>query len=209
VCAGRRPRRVRALDDLAADVDERNGARRVKRALSCAAAVLALLVASGAMVAAHSGPPFPIVSNRRAGPYIVSVWTDPDATDDGSAAGRFWIVIEAAEPAHAIPSATRATVTLTARDRRALVTSGAAAPSDGQVTRQFVALVMDHEGRFAVDVALDGPLGHAAVAAEVDATYDLRPAPYLLIVFLFPFVALGALWIKVLRRRRRSRSRRQ
>ena len=34
--------------------------------------------------AAHSGPPYPIVTERAIGSYVVSVWTDPDATNDGS-----------------------------------------------------------------------------------------------------------------------------
>ena len=57
------------------------------------------------------------------------------------------------------------------------------------------------EGRFAVQVIVDGPLGRGELASEVDATYDLRPAPVLLLVYLLPFLAVGAIWVKVLRRR--------
>ena len=63
---------------------------------------------------------------------------------------------------------------------------------------------MDHEGPFGVHVGVDGPLGQAEVESKVDATYDLRPAPFLLAVYLFPFLAIGALWVKVLLRRRRA-----
>ncbi len=61
---------------------------------------------------------------------------------------------------------------------------------------------MDHEGPFAVRVAIDGPLGPAEVTSAVDATYDLRPAPVLFVVYLLPFLVLGFFWVKVLRRRR-------
>ena len=54
--------------------------------IACATVVAA--VSHATTVDAHSGPPFPIVSNQIAGPYDVSVWTDPDATADGSAAGQ-------------------------------------------------------------------------------------------------------------------------
>jgi hypothetical protein len=64
---------------------------------------------------------------------------------------------------------------------------------------------MDHEGPFAVRVAIDGPLGQAQVTSAVDATYDSRPAPALFAVYLAPFVVLGFLWIKLLRRRRALR----
>ena len=47
---------------------------------------------------------------------------------------------------------------------------------------------MDHEGPFGVRVTVDGPLGRAAVDSQVDATYDLRPAPGLIALYLVPFV---------------------
>ena len=55
---------------------------------------------------------------------------------------------------------------------------------------------------FPVRVTIDGLLGPAAVEAEVDATYDLRPPPGLVVVYLVPFVAVGFLWLKLLLRRR-------
>jgi hypothetical protein len=81
-----------------------------------------------------------------------------------------------------------------------------ATPVRGDVTNQFAALVMDHEGRFAVRVSVDGPFGPATVNAAVDATYDLRPPRYMLIVYLLPFVAVGVLWGRLLLRRRTARS---
>ena len=60
---------------------------------------------------------------------------------------------------------------------------------------------MDHEGPFGVHVALTVRSAGAG-RQSVDATYDLRPAPFLLAVFLLPFVLVGLLWAKVLRRRR-------
>jgi hypothetical protein len=65
---------------------------------------------------------------------------------------------------------------------------------------------MDHEGRFAVEVRIDGPLGGASVQSQVNATYDLRPPPGFMVLYLFPFVAIGALWMKVLLRRRHATS---
>jgi len=48
----------------------------------------ALIVAVAVLVAqrvslAHSGPPFPIVTDVVRAPYTISIWTDPDTTDDG------------------------------------------------------------------------------------------------------------------------------
>ena len=66
---------------------------------------------------------------------------------------------------------------------------------------------MDHEGPFAVHVSIDGPLGKADLDANVDATYDARPAPALMAVFLMPFLLVGFLWGKLLLQRRRGRTR--
>ena len=81
--------------------------------------------------------------------------------------------------------------------------TAAAAPVRGDVTNQFAALPMDHEGRFAVRVAIDGPLGAAAADASVDATYNVRPSRSLLALYLAPFLLVGLLWGRLLMRRRR------
>ncbi len=179
----------------------------IRRALAVVVVALVSLLVDRGMVEAHSGPPFPILSNRVAGPYSISIWTDPDTTDDGRAAGRFWIVIDATDSGTSIPQGTAASVNIHPVDRPGPERSGQAVPMNGLVSRQFVALLMDHEGPFAVRATVTGPLGRAEVESQVDATYDLRPAPGMIAVYLFPFVAVGALWVKVLRRRRRGASR--
>jgi hypothetical protein len=169
--------------------------------LAAAIAVLILFARGG--LSAHDGPPFPIVSNQIAGPYSISVWTDPDTTDDGTPGGQFWVTVEAAGGGKAVPAGTRATVSIRPLDRDGPVREGQAEPLAGDAGRQSVALVMDHEGRFAVRVAVDGPIGRGDVESQVDATYDLRPPPGTVVLYLLPFVAIGGLWVKVLLRRRR------
>lgn len=157
---------------------------------------------------AHSGPPFPILSDRVAGAYVVSIWTDPDATDDQSPAGKFWVMLQAAgrtPGGGTIPSGTRVEVAIRALDRQGTETSAPAEPVNGEVARQYVALVMDHEGPFGVRVSVSGPLGTAVVEASADATYDLRPRPILIVLFVMPFVLVGFVWGKLLIRRRMHR----
>ena len=165
------------------------------------AATVAVMALVSAALGAHSGPPYPIVSDRIAGAYRISIWTDPDATDDGSAAGQFWVMMQPARPG-AIPPGTHVSVTIQPVDRPGIAKTGAATPVNGDAARQFVALVMDHEGRYGVRVAIAGPLGTAALGADVDATYDLRPAPILLALYVLPFLLVGFLWVKLLVRRR-------
>jgi hypothetical protein len=163
-----------------------------------------VLACASSAIQAHSGPPYPIVSERVAGPYRISIWTDPDATDDGSLGGQFWVVIEPVDRSVSLPGETRASVSITPLARQGPALTGWTVPVN-DVTRQFVALLMDHEGRFGVRVTVEGPLGQGVVEAEAEATYDLRPPPIMLVVYVMPFVLVGFLWVKLLRARRRGR----
>jgi hypothetical protein len=175
--------------------------RHIQLPAVCAHVFIFCVPLAMARLAAHAGPPFPIVSNQIVGKYEIDVWTDPDATDDGTPGGQFWVVLKPAGGATEIPAGTRVTVAI-----RAIETAHSsqliAEPVDGLITRQFAALVMDHEGRYAVRAAIEGPLGTAQVTGEVDATYDARPAAPLFFVYLLPFVVLGLFWMKVLWKRR-------
>ena len=93
-------------------------------------------------------------------------------------------------------------MTIRPLDRQGEAQAGRAEPVNADVARQFVALVMDHEGPFGVLVAIDGPLGRADVDASTEATYDLRPRPLLMIVFVMPFLVVGFVWGKLLIKRR-------
>ena len=154
---------------------------------------------------AHSGPPYPILSDKVAGAYLISVWTDPDTTDDGSPGGQFWIRIHLVDGGE-VPPKTQATVSISAVDRLESARTGSASPVRGDITNQFAGLEMDHEGSFGVLVKVEGQLGRATVAATVDATYDLRPSRSLLLIYLVPFVLVGLLWGRLLMRRRAMKS---
>jgi hypothetical protein len=167
---------------------------------------LALALAAAGPAAAHSGPPYAIVTHQIAGPYRLSLWTDPDATDDRTPGGQFWVVVEPGRDG-AVPPETRARVAIRPldRDADAPFVEVAAQPVNGDVTRQYAGLVMDHEGPFAVRVVVDGPWGGGAMGTRVQATYDLRPPLPLLGVYMLPFLAVGFLWTYRLLRRRRAR----
>jgi hypothetical protein len=161
-----------------------------------------LVLCASVLLEAHNGPPFPIVSDQTSGAYVISIWTDPDTTDDGTPGGQFWVRLARVGGRSDIPKETRTTVAIRAHGRPEPENVATATPVRGDVTNQFAALVMNHEGRFDVRVSIDGPLGAATVNAEVNATYDLRPPRYMLIVYLLPFVMVGVLWGRMLLRRR-------
>jgi hypothetical protein len=166
-----------------------------------ATALITLWLATAA-IHAHDGPPFPIVSDREAGAYLVSIWTDPDTTDDGSAGGQFWVMMMERGSSASVPAGTRVAVTAAPHERPGPVHTADAAPVSGSASTYFAGLVLADEGRFDVRVTIQGPLGPATIDATVDATYDTRPAPLAVLFYLLPFVVMGALWTRLLLRRR-------
>ena len=181
---------------------------RVRQSARIVAVLVALVAPCGPPLAAHAGPPFPLISDRIVDAYRISLWVDPDATDDGSAAGQFWVMIQLADGS-AVPAGTGAVVTIAPSDRAGERRSGSTAPVDGEAGRQFAALVMDHEGPFAVETKVSGPRGTAVVHAQVDATYDLRPPRAMIALYLLPFLLVGLLWSKLLIARGGGRDRRK
>jgi hypothetical protein len=164
--------------------------------------LLIMIAACQSLVSAHSGPPFPIVEDRVVGPYRVALWADPDATDDQSAAGKFWVMLKSARSGQVIPVGTDVQVRIRPLDRPGDERMALAEPIAGDAGRQFAALVMDHEGPFAVRVTIDGALGSGDLEATTEATYDLRPRPALIVLFVLPFVLVGIVWGKLLVKRR-------
>ena len=169
--------------------------------------LICMMLTCADAVRAHDGPPYPIVSNQLRGPYRISVWTDPDTTDDGTPGGQFWVMIDAAGESASLPPDIRARVTVRPLDRTGATVSGQTTLVNDDPSRQFVALNMDHEGRFAVRVEVEGTSGRASADAEVLATYDTRPSRLVLAFYLVPFLLVGLLWTTLLIRRRRAHAR--
>src|SRR5262249_594982 len=153
-------------------------------------------------VVGRGGPRYPIVNDRIVGAYNVSIWTDPDATDDQTAAGKFWVTVQPSVRGTVLPESTRVRVSVSPNGRTGEPRAANAERLNNDVRRQFAALLLDHEGRYDVRVTIDGPVGTANVDDGVDATYDLRPRPMLTLVFVAPFILIGFVWGKLLIKRK-------
>jgi hypothetical protein len=177
--------------------------RRDGRTIVLVSLICNVLVAASA-ASAHDGPPYPIVSNQLLGRYRISVWTDPDTTDDNTAGGQFWVMIDPAHAGDSVPPEVQALVTVRPLDRTGAPSTAQATRVNDDPSRQFAALRMDHEGRFAVHVDVDSASGRVSVDSDVQATYDLRPSRWMLVIYLLPFLLAGFLWTTLLVRRRRT-----
>jgi hypothetical protein len=159
-------------------------------------AFLLLLLWSALPTLAHQGPPFPILENQRAGPYLASVWTDPDV-----GTGTFFVVLEPPK-GRSLPAKTRVRIGLQPVSRRLPEMVYEAEPqkvSYGE--RYFTPVRLDKEERWRARVLLDGSEGGGELTAEVDATPDGTIGPIALVLYLVPFLAVGLLWLKAVLRR--------
>jgi hypothetical protein len=161
-----------------------------------AALALGLALVSGAR--AHQGPPFPIVIDHKAGPYTISVWTDPDI-----GIGRFFVLF-GPSAGGARPTVDKVTVCVRPQIGRLPEACYPATRQEERSREQYYAEVeFDRQEVWDVRVTVDGPDGSAEVIAEVEATPPGFGA-WDLLLYGFPFILFGGLWAYAALRRRVS-----
>ncbi len=150
---------------------------------------------------AHEGPPFPIIVDREVGPYLVSVWTDPDI-----GIGTFFVVLESN------PAVTNLSKEIRSIDIGVTPTSGrleeavysAEAQSVSYGARYWVEVQFDRGEMWKVRVILEGEDWSEELFSEVEATPDGSIGPIVILIYAFPFVLVGILWIRAIMVRRQS-----
>lgn len=158
-----------------------------------------LLCAWPVRTRAHDGPPYAILVDQRVGPGVVSVWADPDV-----GTGTFFIILEP-PPDGAVPDDLNVTLTAQPASGRLPEARYAAAREALSGRVQYKAEVQfDAEEMWRVRVLLDSARGGGELSTEVEVTppglggWDV---PF----YLFPFVAVGALWVRALLHRGKRR----
>jgi hypothetical protein len=171
---------------------------RVLAPMLAAAAFVGL--AGGPAVGAHEGPPYPIVVDQPAGPFVVSVWADPDV-----GTGTFFVMIDP-PPGGAVPEDTSVEVAVQPTSGRLAEASHSASRQPIRDRAQYMAEVpFDAQEMWRVRVVLKSAAGGGEVATEVEVTPP-GLGRFDLVLYLFPFVAIGALWIRAVFRKRGLRA---
>jgi len=136
-------------------------------------------------VSAHEGPPFPLFVDRKVDPYVFSVWTDPDVGE-----ALFFVIVNAQE----MPPDLRVKVGVQPVSGRLAETFYAAERENLQGQVQYRAQVhFDSQELWRVRVQLQSAQGNAETTETVEAT----PPGYGrwdLLIYLWPFLAIGTLW---------------
>ena len=146
---------------------------------------------------AHEGPPYPIIVDQPSGPYVITVWADPDV-----GTGTFYVTLEAADGGE-LPEELAVEIAVQPSTGRLAEASHRAErePIRGRV--QYMAEVpFDAQEMWRVRVTVEGSPGRGEAATEVEVTPP-GLGSYDLIFYLLPFVAIGFLWARAAFRRRR------
>jgi len=149
---------------------------------------------------AHEGPPFPLFVDQKVDPYVVSVWTDPDV---GTA--QFFVIVNSQQNGQ-LPPDLRVEVGVQPVSGRVPEVFYSAARQNLQGQTQYRADVhFDAQELWRVRVRLESAGGNAETVATVEAT----PPGYGrwdLLLYLFPFLAVGLLWAIALIRKMKQRT---
>ena len=159
--------------------------------------VLGIVLLLTGVVSAHEGPPYAIVVDQKADPYVVSIWSDPDVGE-----ALFFIILKAPEP----PADLRVQIGVQPVSGRLPEAFYAAERENVQGQIQYRAQVhFDAQELWRVRVRLESAQGNAETFATVEAT----PPGYGrwdLLVYLLPFLAIGALWAVAMLRQIKRRT---
>ena len=150
---------------------------------------------------AHEGPPFPIIVDHEVGPYLVSVWTDPDI-----GIGTFFVVFEPNPEAQNISMKIRSVEVgvepVSGRLEEVLY------PAETQRTRKgaryFAEVEFDQGEMWHVRVVIEGDGWGEELNSEVEATPDGSIGPIVILIYAFPFVLVGILWVRAIMVRRQG-----
>lgn len=159
--------------------------------------VLLLLIKTAS---AHEGPPFPLFVDQKVDRYLVSVWTDPDV---GTA---LFFVILSAEQAAELPGDLRVEIGVQPVSGRLAEIFYSAERENLQGQIQYRAeAYLDAQELWRIRIRLKSAQGDVETLATVEAT----PPGYGrwdLLLYLLPFVAVGALWVLAMVRNLKRRT---
>lgn len=150
-------------------------------------------------VHAHEGPPFAIIVDEEVGPYLVSVWTDPDI-----GIGTFYVVFEPKNDDHEIDdieSVKIGTEPVTGWFEEEIYEFE---PQPARSGARYWTEVEFPKGEFyKVRFTIEGDGFEAELHEEVEATPDGSIGPIGLLIYALPFVGIGILWFRAIIVRRR------
>jgi hypothetical protein len=159
--------------------------------------VLALLLGLCASALAHVGPPFPIITDQRIGPCVISLWTHPDI-----GTGSFWVMVDP-PPGGSVPKDVKVQLAIQPVSGRIPEVIYDTQPDNrpGQVQFSNTTVPFDRQEFIKVRVLVQSTAGNGEARAQVEIT-PTGFGRWDLLFYLLPFLAVAALWYRGMRKRK-------
>ncbi|HET9219719.1 MAG TPA: hypothetical protein VFR18_22245 [Terriglobia bacterium] len=156
----------------------------------CILVAIWLLHATSLPALAHEGPPYPIVVDRTAGPFVMSVWGDPDV-----GIGTFYMILEPLNGS-VLPGDVKVHVAVQPLSGRLPEARYSAERDRSSKSVQFKAEIpFDAQEQWRLRVMLESSQGNGEVTSAIEVTppgfgrWDL-------LIYAFPFLLIGFLWLR-------------
>lgn len=172
---------------------------QVSRALPICLLAALLLMFCTPNALAHNGPPFPIITDQRVGPYIISLWAHPDL-----GTGTFFVMIDPV-PGGTVPKDLKVQIAVQPASGRLAeaVYSAWLVDLRGQVEYK-TEVQFDQQENWKVRLILASSAGGGEILSQVVPT-PTGFGRWDLLLFLLPFLGVGFLWATAITKRRRLR----
>jgi hypothetical protein len=148
---------------------------------------------------AHLGPPYPIMQDRKVGPFTVSVWANPD-----TGIGSFFVLIDPPKGG-TVPADLKVQVAVQPVSGRLPERTYDAWREKLRDRVEFKADVpFDKEEEWRIHILLTS----SQVTGETDTNVQVTPpglGRWDLLLFALPFLGVGALWFKAMATKRENR----
>jgi len=168
--------------------------------VAAAIAVVAVCLLLPDRLCAHNGPPFPIIENRRIGPYVVALWTHPDV-----GTGTFFVLVDPV-PGGKIPGDLKISIGVQPESGRlAEAIYPTERDTSGGLVEYKASAEFDRDEFWRIRLIVESSEGGGEALSRVEAT----PPGYGrwdLLLYMLPFLAIAFLWFWGMTRRRRQRS---
>jgi hypothetical protein len=145
-------------------------------------------------IQAHEGPPFAIIVDEDVGPYLVSVWTDPDI-----GIGTFFVVFDPKDDNHSMDDISSVVIgvePVSGRLNEAVYLFEEQPSRNG--VRYWAEVEFDKGEFWKVRVKIEGEGFSRELYSEVEATPDGTIGPIGLLIYALPFVAIGFIWFRAI-----------
>lgn len=149
---------------------------------------------------AHKGPPFAIIIDEDIGPYLVSVWTDPDI-----GTGTFYVVFEPKTEGHPTDDIRSVRIGVQPKSGRLDEKVYTFEEQSARTGANYWTEVEFDKGEFYdLRVIIEGDGFEREMISEVEATPDGSVGPIGVLIYAIPFIGVGILWFRAIIVRRRG-----